>query len=604
MGIQRPPKLEKTKMLQKAAEAVSGGSNVVIVGSAGTGKRTFLADIQRCVGDKRVAFASTRAQSANELGGTLLASFLGMKPNMEATSLETAAASMSRHVRAMRSTFADCFPCLTTCDVLVIHGLEHVSPITLGALDVIAREERQEPSLAFGGLQIVAAADFWRKEVSPSSPLVGNLFQMKEWGQLFPTQLPLTRNFNHDLSTDKGASDRALRALFGTLTNDDLRALNALKDIPAEHADYRQLVDNRYGRFHWSPKFPQQPAVMGALNKKEAVRSTSFGQYLMTTLIPLSYPDANGLVRRLHFTVGDSVAFSHDMMQGDNVTVAKGSCGSVVGVTEHFITVVLDTRERERINVPRLRVSLYHPLVPSVSLQTTQFPLFQTKGLFPAMLIDCNLPVPRGVKWHVDARLLTNVNDLGNIMALLPTNHGVFRNIPEYLTREGFIHEPTRVYLEGLLLREDPAAAAVAGVDKLGKAERWCRNCKTHLSGDAFHAHWDTCVEHVRWCTDCSTTVPASKWDAHCEKHTVVMCLDCGQPLEWRYWEQHRRLCGPMLRELSADNENLPATTRVSNLESSIDRMDLHTVKAISRGSLPRRHTDVGSGSHVRRFSS
>ena len=118
--------------------------------------------------------------------------------------------------------------------------------------------------------------------------------------------------------------------------------------------------------------------------------------------------------------------------------------------------------------------------------------------------------------------------------------------------------------------------------------QRWCRNCKNLFDITEFFDHWKECIKKQRWCVDCSVTVPTAKWEAHQEKHTVVICIDCVRSLEWRHWESHRMTCGAMLREVSHDNEMLPQSTQREVLQAGFDRRDMHSVKQMSRAALPK----------------
>lgn len=87
--------------------------------------------------------------------------------------------------------------------------------------------------------------------------------------------------------------------------------------------------------------------------------------------------------------------------------------------------------------------------------------------------------------------------------------------------------------------------------------------------------------------------MPLTKLEAHMEKHQIVLCIDCGQAIEWRNWEHHRLTCAPMMRELSADNPFLPEVTRRMAVELGLDKRDLHTVKQLNRSMLPKSKADV-----------
>jgi hypothetical protein len=257
----------------------------------------------------------------------------------------------------------------------------------------------------------------------------------------------------------------------------------------------------------------------------------------------------------------------------------------------------------ESFNVPPLQVVARHSRYPSVTARLAQFPLAPARFVSPAEMIRTNV-APEMI--HFDPRYLTEPNELGNTLAVVRNPDGL-RVTPKgalgaLLEREGNVHEATRVYYESLLSAADlggffgnrPSYLAPAG------ASRVCRNCKQHVAAGEFHAHWLQCTASQRWCSDCNVTVPLAKWEAHNEKHTVVMCLDCGRALEWRNWRLHRNTCGAMLREVSPDNEFLPAVTQEAVLQAGIDRRDLHTVKQISKSNLPKSRSQVARDHRTR----
>lgn len=184
-----------------------------------------------------------------------------------------------------------------------------------------------------------------------------------------------------------------------------------------------------------------------------------------------------------------------------------------------------------------------------------QYPVFPRSVVAPIYLLQHN-------SVHhvtVDCRLLTDTNDLGNLLAAVPgpsALHVVKGTGAEYLKRDGIVDEAARIFYEVLSNRYDPTTV------------KFCRNCKSHIPGNEFISHWRDCVEKKRWCPLTKTVVDAEKWDAHQEKLTMVVCLDCGAALEWRHWEHHRLSgCMPLLRELTTSNAMLPDNTRQNALQ-------------------------------------
>lgn len=172
---------------------------------------------------------------------------------------------------------------------------------------------------------------------------------------------------------------------------------------------------------------------------------------------------------------------------------------------------------------------------------------------------------------------LADTNDIGNILSRMRRRKDfTFTNIDAALRIEGIVHEPTRIFYTKL------AQLPLEGT------HQWCKNCKNNVETDQFHTHWETCINTLRWCTECNVQIPLEKYAPHMEKHQIVMCIDCGQPIEWRNWETHRLGCTPMMREITTENEFLPEFTRKKSLELGVDKRDLHTMRFIKKGDLPK----------------
>jgi hypothetical protein len=320
-------------------------------------------------------------------------------------------------------------------------------------------------------------------------------------------------------------------------------------------------------------------------------------------LTALVFPNVWNLQRRMGLVTRSAVMLTHDLIgPRGQVLLPAGTLGTVVSTHDHWVRI--ETWQKgESFSVPPLQVVARHSRYPSVTARLAQFPLAPARFVSPAEMIRTNV-APEMI--HFDPRYLTEPNELGNTLAVVRNPDGL-RVTPKgalgaLLEREGNVHEATRVYYESLLSAADlggffgnrPSYLAPAG------ASRVCRNCKQHVAAGEFHAHWLQCTASQRWCSDCNVTVPLAKWEAHNEKHTVVMCLDCGRALEWRNWRLHRNTCGAMLREVSPDNEFLPAVTQEAVLQAGIDRRDLHTVKQISKSNLPKSRSQVARDHRTR----
>jgi hypothetical protein len=595
-----PIELEPTASSRYVVDLAARGENVLITGPAGTGKLTLLTHVGKALEGrhgKKVAWTSMRSTNANHMpGGLNLMMFLGFKPFQEIVSADQVEAAMARHVRLMREQFEDTLPTLESVDVLVVDSLELTSPIVFAALDKICREvrgERLDAALAgrpFGGLQVVASANFWRMAVSPSSLFTGYIYQLPEFSSMFPeaNQMLLQHFFRHK---DAAFSTATLKALYGKLGEDGMPAELAR---PLTGTGVVDLVDNARGAYGWFPAFPKQTCRDVRPDASKSLRFTQFGTWFTNVLSSTGTARSFSLCASLDLSVGDTVCFAYDM-EG---LFAAGDTAVVTLVSDNSIRVA--TEQRSAIDVSRMRVQTRHPSFPAIEISTEQFPLYKAAAIHPNGIINL---VRRAPKCNINCLLLTDTNDLGNIMAASGgPGTMAFQDAAAYVTRGETVHEATRNYYEHLMAQPqyDRAPSVAAGLHE-EQSEAWCRNCKAHIPAADFYAHWTACIQAVQWCSDCGRTIPQAKWEAHNEKHTIVMCIDCGRALEWKHWDQHRLTCGAMIREVTAENPMLPNKTQEAALSSGFDRSDIHTVKGITKSTLPRQAAKV-TGAHRRAF--
>jgi hypothetical protein len=270
---------------------------------------------------------------------------------------------------------------------------------------------------------------------------------------------------------------------------------------------------------------------------------------------------------RLSLDPGNPVQLTTDI----SAQFPAGTPAEIKHIGDHQLTLV-SRATGDVFTVPKVRVSVFHPSYPEIKYQFLQFPVLPRSLTVPSKIIE-------GKTWGVtiDGLSLADTNDLGNILSRMRTFDDFrFVNLDSALRVEGIIHEPTRIYYSKL-----------SGLPLVG-SQQWCKNCKNHVETKEFYKHWRECVESVRWCSECNVPIPLEKFAPHMEKHQIVMCIDCGQAIEWRHWENHRLACTPMLREITTDNEFLPEHTRKVSLEMGLDKRDLHTMKSVTRDKLPK----------------
>ena len=574
-----------TPLLEQAIARAEKGETILLTGCSGTGKFTLANHIvdrlSQGNGDEkrpRVAKISLNWNNTFRMQGLSLYSYVGLRFNRheDLPSTDQMIAAFERHVRLMKDAYASIFPTLATTDILLFDSIHHATPDLLKAMDAVARTVRNQPDVPFGGIQVIATADFWKMKVHPNSPNHGYVFQDERFStEWFPraNQFYLKKIFRHGDYNDFTYLTHS--ALYGSLKPADINRLVDMCRIQrVEGLEPTPMLDNSHSAIQLYPKFPRQPAKLDPPEFSASLRRFQFGHYYLSVLHNEFYGANLAMTDRLSIEVGSTV----ELCVG-NSRLPRTSIGIVTGLSAHSVTVDFPERNVTE-TIPPIKVVAQHPDYEEIKLTYMSFPLIVRTVISPSRIIANAV----GRHYILDARYLTDTNDLGNVLA---NTHGprsvsiVPKSIEEFLKRDGIISDPVKIFYEEL----DGTLA--------NYQERWCRNCKTYIPGKEFSAHWKECIESVRWCSDCNTTIPAAKWEPHCEKHTIVMCIDCGTPLEWRDWEQHRMTCTPMLRELTAENVMLPSSTRDSAMSSGHDRRDLQTVEKISRSRLPKSHLDV-----------
>lgn len=575
------------------AKAVKSPTSMLICGSAGAGKLTILKAMGMALQTQKkqqVAFTSFDPRRAHRLGGIVVHNLLGLRVNSDELPIqEQMEGTFERHVRLVDSTYENALCSVTTCDVLVVDALHLCPPVILKSLDAVCRRVRHKPNDSFGGLRILAAADFWAMPVHPGSDTGGYSFQLPQWNDMFPQQYYLDKVHGQDPELGRLAD----AALMGTLSSADVSLLETkcVSKAAAAKRNFVQMTDTSKALFEFRPRFPKQPFILHNPPKAVQIKRTEVGNFLINLLYQSAFAERFGLVGKLSLEVGSPAHLIYPLLKKTSqhgkrsstvaqleVDIPAGVPGEVVHIHEHRVTMSFPTLHRT-VDIPRMRVSLHHSEYPELTYATEQFPLFPRKVIAPKLLVE------QGGIYNVavDGRKMADTNDLGNILARMRTwdDFRIF-HVKDFMRLEGMVHEPTRIYYSKL--RKLPPART---------PEMWCRNCKGHVATSSFFEHWDKCLSSVRWCSECDATVPLSKLEAHREKHEVVLCIDCGQAIEWRYWETHRLSCAPMMRELSVENEFLPEVTRKIAVELGLDKRDLHTVKLLSRSILPKSKKDV-----------
>lgn len=560
----------------KLSEAVSGDlktGNLLLSGLEGTGKRTnmILAGEELEAAGKRVAWIGGDFFRVHSLGAIFMHYFFGLRVGDGIPIMEQMVGMFRRHALFMETSYERLFPSLYSADVLIFDSMQHVTPNMLKAMDKVAREIRRQPNLPFGGMKILAGANYWRMlRTSPASEFSGYTFQMPEMEQWFDHYF-LT-NVHHQ--KDPLLRSLTLKATFGELTMGDVKQLEQHSCAASKHQlTPTPFIDYAPASRVLSPTMCKHPNRRLLPAKIANIRRTDFGSFLGSVIGgPFTYSNTFSMPEKTTFEPGTPVHLVYA-----TETVPVGEHGVVESVAESSI-VVNFPRIRQSVPIPIARFRTHHVDYPEISVATLQFPLqnrLVTSGKF----------LVQGEKYwniQIDGLYLTETNNLGVILNKMRTfDDFQMTNMDKYMKLEGMVHEATKLYCKELMAtgRSDHHITL--------SGEEWCRNCKSHVPAADFFNHWKKCLKQLRWCTDCNKAIPLSKYPSHREKHQIVLCIDCAQPIEWKNWELHRLTCAPMMREISSENELLPERTRQVAMQYGLDRRDLHTVKKISKGNLP-----------------
>ena len=122
-------------------------SNVLILGSAGTGKSTFVNYLKSATA-KRVVCACPTAVAALNIGGATIHSLFQIAPR---DFIFSEFLELKARVRNI----------LTATDILVLDEVSMIAPDLMDAMDILARRARKNDA-PFGGIQIVAIGDLFQ----------------------------------------------------------------------------------------------------------------------------------------------------------------------------------------------------------------------------------------------------------------------------------------------------------------------------------------------------------------------------------------------------------------------------------------------------------
>ncbi len=140
-------------------------SNVLILGSAGTGKSTFVNYLKSATA-KRVICACPTAVAALNIGGQTIHSLFQIQPR---DFIFPEFLELKARVRNI----------LTATDILVLDEVSMIAPDLMDAMDILARRARKNDA-PFGGIQIVAIGDLF--QLPPVITRDAQKYYMDEYG--------------------------------------------------------------------------------------------------------------------------------------------------------------------------------------------------------------------------------------------------------------------------------------------------------------------------------------------------------------------------------------------------------------------------------------
>lgn len=151
-GITKPETPSKTVRIsitpefQTANTAIQNGENLLILGSAGTGKSTFLKWLRKQLeGKKKYAVLAPTGMAALQVGGQTIHSFFGFKPQLITN-------SSGWHKPRNPKMYE-------TLDLLIIDEISMVRADIFSAIESFLRRYGKHPGQPFGGIQLVLMGD-------------------------------------------------------------------------------------------------------------------------------------------------------------------------------------------------------------------------------------------------------------------------------------------------------------------------------------------------------------------------------------------------------------------------------------------------------------
>jgi ATP-dependent DNA helicase PIF1 len=321
------------KELSKATALFNAGKNILMLGSAGTGKSTFLNRVRELSG-KKVAVTSTTGISAFNIKGCTIHSFSGIgtgDDNMEKLLYRVNRGTAGQVIREIQ--------------VLIIDEISMLSAELFEKLNYIYQQVRNS-ALPFGGLQLIFSGDLLQLQpvFNRNEGMFGEqdrrlIFQSPAFKNIFSKHkdniVVLQKNYRQD---DPVFISMLMRVRIGNYTEDDIKLLDTRRTEPQDD-DYVELVVTN------KQALATNMERLNRIDAKEYRFSTKF------TSIGDQY-DCEKLIKELTNQFKQREIFTITLKVGARVMLIKnldtarglinGTTGNVIDIASSYVSVKFD----------------------------------------------------------------------------------------------------------------------------------------------------------------------------------------------------------------------------------------------------------------------
>lgn len=349
-------KITVTPEFQTANTAIQNGENLLILGSAGTGKSTFLKWLRRQLQDKkRYAVLAPTGMAALNVGGQTIHSFFGFKAQL-------ITGSDGWHKPRNPKVFEN-------LDLLVIDEISMVRADIFDGIERFLRKYGKRPGSPFGGVQIVLMGDLCQL------PPVVRRDEAAHFETLFETPFFFS-------SPAWEAGNFGIIEFTHIFRQTDLPFINLLNEI--RHGSRDSGVIDALNR-RLTPTPPAGAVILAArnrtvddINQRELEKLTFLPRTYMAKVSGDADPNAFTTPIELVLKPGARVMFTRNDI---NQRWVNGSLGEVLRCDTETVTVKLDTGETHIVEPVKWEATKYkfdeetQAPQPSVAGTFTQIPL-------------------------------------------------------------------------------------------------------------------------------------------------------------------------------------------------------------------------------------